>query len=153
MPINGFLCFQHPVTPRCRVRKQVGHTNRWRMPESLGSDLLGSSQAIKAVSMPYNQTLVNIITGEKLLPERNNINIQVYFSHWFVSQYVLYYTGAEIGHILLLRTSNTKTMSLHTYTHKVLVIQFKAVLSNIECFCLKMTCDNKPPLCNDQSQN
>lgn len=55
---------QHPVTPRCRVRKMVGSTNRWRLPESLGSDLLGSSQAIKAVHMNYNNSLVNIITGQ-----------------------------------------------------------------------------------------
>lgn len=55
---------RHPVTPRCRVRKMVGSTNRWRLPESLGSDLLGSSQAIKAVHMNYNNSLVNIITAE-----------------------------------------------------------------------------------------
>ncbi|XP_048745848.2 BTB/POZ domain-containing protein 16-like isoform X3 [Ostrea edulis] len=55
---------RHPVTPRCRVRKMVGSTNRWRLPESLGSDLLGSSQAIKAVHMSYNNSLVNIITAE-----------------------------------------------------------------------------------------
>lgn len=42
----------------------VGSTNRWRLPESLGSDLLGSSQAIKAVHMNYNNSLVNIITAE-----------------------------------------------------------------------------------------
>ena len=58
------LFYQHPVSPRCRVRKQVGMTNRWRLPESLGSDLLGSAQAIRSISMPYNQTLVNIITGK-----------------------------------------------------------------------------------------
>lgn len=55
---------RHPVTPRCRVRKMVGSTNRWRLLESLGSDLLGSSQAIKAVHMNYNNSLVNIITAE-----------------------------------------------------------------------------------------
>ncbi|XP_061180078.1 BTB/POZ domain-containing protein 16-like isoform X2 [Saccostrea echinata] len=55
---------RHPVTPRCRMRKNVGSTNRWRLPESLGSDLLGSSQAIKAVQMSYNNSLVNIITAE-----------------------------------------------------------------------------------------
>ncbi|XP_060605368.1 uncharacterized protein LOC132757890 [Ruditapes philippinarum] len=60
--VDGRIPKRHPVTSRCRVRKQVGFTNRWRLPESLGSDLLGSSQAIKAVSMPYNQTLMNIIT-------------------------------------------------------------------------------------------
>lgn len=65
---------RHPVTPRCRVRKQVGHTNRWRLPESLGSDLLGSAQAIKAVSMPYNQSLVKIITAESA---QMNMNLDV----------------------------------------------------------------------------
>ncbi|KAL5015976.1 hypothetical protein ScPMuIL_005565 [Solemya velum] len=62
--IDGRIPTRHPVTPRCRERSCVGLTNRWRLPESLGSDLLGSSQAIKAVSMPYNQSLINIITGE-----------------------------------------------------------------------------------------
>ena len=55
---------QHPVTSRCRVRKQVGSTNRWRLPESLGSDLLGNSQAIKAVSLSYNDTMIRLITGK-----------------------------------------------------------------------------------------
>ncbi|KAL4232314.1 BTB POZ domain-containing protein 16 [Mactra antiquata] len=72
--VDGRIPARHPVTPRCRVRKQVGHTNRWRLPESLGSDLLGSSQAIKAVSMPYNQTMVNIITAES---PHLNMNLDV----------------------------------------------------------------------------
>ncbi|OWF40204.1 BTB/POZ domain-containing protein 16-like isoform X4 [Mizuhopecten yessoensis] len=55
---------RHPITPRCRMRKLVGSTNRWRLPESLGSDLLGSRQAIKSVAMPFNQSLINIITAE-----------------------------------------------------------------------------------------
>lgn len=54
---------QHLVFPRCRERHQVGMTNRWRLPDSLYSDLLGNSQALKAVDMPYNSTLVSIITG------------------------------------------------------------------------------------------
>ncbi|XP_045189998.2 BTB/POZ domain-containing protein 16-like isoform X4 [Mercenaria mercenaria] len=72
--VDGRIPRRHPVTSRCRVRKQVGLTNRWRLPESLGSDLLGSAQAIKAVSMPYNQTLVNIITAESA---QINLNLDV----------------------------------------------------------------------------
>ncbi|XP_060580646.1 BTB/POZ domain-containing protein 16-like isoform X2 [Ruditapes philippinarum] len=72
--VDGRIPKRHPVTSRCRVRKQVGLTNRWRLPESLGSDLLGSSQAIKAVSMPYNQTLMNIITAESA---QINMNLDV----------------------------------------------------------------------------
>ncbi|WAR21509.1 BTBDG-like protein [Mya arenaria] len=72
--IDGRIPERYPVTSRCRVRKQVGHTNRWRLPESLGSDLLGSAQAIKAVAMPYNQTLVNIITAES---PQINLNLDV----------------------------------------------------------------------------
>ncbi|XP_065071452.1 BTB/POZ domain-containing protein 16-like [Rhopilema esculentum] len=33
----------------CRVRVQVGNTNRWRATAALGSDLLGTSQAMKAM--------------------------------------------------------------------------------------------------------
>ena len=58
-----FVFLQHAVTPRCRVRNQVGCTNRWRLPESLGSDLLGTAQAVKAIRVPYNSTLISIITG------------------------------------------------------------------------------------------
>lgn len=72
--VDGRIPHRHPVTPRCRVRRQVGMTNRWRLPESLGSDLLGSSQAIKSISMPYNQTLVNIITAES---PQLNMNLDV----------------------------------------------------------------------------
>lgn len=57
------IYFQHAVSPRCRVRKQVGDTNRWRLPDSLGSDLLGSRQAIRSINMPYNNNMINIITG------------------------------------------------------------------------------------------
>lgn len=62
------------VSPRYRVRKQVGHTNRWRLPEALGSDLLGSSQALRAVNMPYNDTFVHIITAESA---QMNMNLDV----------------------------------------------------------------------------
>ena len=31
------------------MRVQVGNTNRWRIPAELGSDLLGTSQAMRAV--------------------------------------------------------------------------------------------------------
>ncbi|XP_013400904.1 BTB/POZ domain-containing protein 16-like isoform X1 [Lingula anatina] len=55
---------RHAVTPRCRVRKMVGGTNRWRLPESLGSDLLGSSQALRAINLPYNESMVHILTAE-----------------------------------------------------------------------------------------
>ncbi|XP_052252668.1 uncharacterized protein LOC127859354 isoform X2 [Dreissena polymorpha] len=72
--VDGRIPERYPVTPRCRVRRQVGHTNRWRLPESLGSDLLGSSQAIKAVTMPYNDTLVKIITAESA---QMNLNLDV----------------------------------------------------------------------------
>ncbi|XP_063435143.1 BTB/POZ domain-containing protein 16-like isoform X1 [Mytilus trossulus] len=62
--VDGRYPERHAVTPRCRVRKQVGGTNRWRLPDSLGSDLLGSRQAIKSINMPYNSNMVNIITAE-----------------------------------------------------------------------------------------
>ncbi|XP_076460302.1 BTB/POZ domain-containing protein 16-like isoform X2 [Babylonia areolata] len=55
---------RHPVLPRCRERHQVGGTNRWRLPESLYSDLLGNAQALKALHMPYNPSMVRIITAE-----------------------------------------------------------------------------------------
>ena len=54
---------QHPETPKHRVRRQTGITNRWRLPQSLYSDLLGSSQALKAINMPFNQTLVKSLTS------------------------------------------------------------------------------------------
>ncbi|KAK3095401.1 hypothetical protein FSP39_014207 [Pinctada imbricata] len=70
---------RHPVTPRCRMRKLVGSTNRWRLPESLGSDLLGSSQAIKAINMPYNKSLISLITAES--PQLNmNLDITIPYS-------------------------------------------------------------------------
>lgn len=62
--VDGRQPFRHAVTPRCRVRNQVGCTNRWRLPESLGSDLLGTAQAVKAIRVPYNSNLINIITAE-----------------------------------------------------------------------------------------
>ncbi|XP_067656682.1 BTB/POZ domain-containing protein 16-like isoform X2 [Haliotis asinina] len=62
--VDGRIPERHPVEPRYRVRNQVGQTNRWRLPESLYSDLLGSSQAVKAISMPYNRSMINIITAE-----------------------------------------------------------------------------------------
>ena len=55
---------QHPASPRYRIRKQVGGTNRWRLPESLGGDLLGTAQAIKSINEPYNQSMVAILTGK-----------------------------------------------------------------------------------------
>lgn len=50
---------QPPEFPRYRVRCQTGLTNRWRQPQSLYSDMLGSSQALKAINLPFNQNLVN----------------------------------------------------------------------------------------------
>ncbi|KAK7498435.1 hypothetical protein BaRGS_00010389 [Batillaria attramentaria] len=56
--------YQFQVMPRCRERLQVGATNRWRLPDALYTDLLGNAQALKAVNMPYNSTMVRIITAE-----------------------------------------------------------------------------------------
>lgn len=68
-PFDLKICFhQFQVLPRCRERRQVGTTNRWRLPEALYSDLLGNSQALKAINMPYNSTLIRIITGTNPKP-------------------------------------------------------------------------------------
>ena len=61
-------CVQFEVLPRCRERRQVGSTNRWRLPESLYSDLLGNAQALKAINMPYNSSMLRIITGMRPPP-------------------------------------------------------------------------------------
>ena len=58
-----FLLFQPPLLPRSRNRIQVGCTNRWRLPSVLGSDLLGSSQALKSVNSSYNDTITAVMTG------------------------------------------------------------------------------------------
>ena len=42
----------------------MGNTNRWRIPDSLGGDLLASNQAVKSITVPYNTSMVKIITGE-----------------------------------------------------------------------------------------
>ncbi|PFX30299.1 BTB/POZ domain-containing protein 16 [Stylophora pistillata] len=58
-----------PMLPRSRNRIQVGCTNRWRLPNILGSDLLGSSQALKSVTSSYNDTIKAVMTelgGERL---------------------------------------------------------------------------------------
>ncbi|KAK6177906.1 hypothetical protein SNE40_012776 [Patella caerulea] len=60
--------YPYPTLTRCRVRKQVGTTNRWRLPESLYSDFLGSSQAIKSIHMPINNSMMNIISAESPMP-------------------------------------------------------------------------------------
>ncbi|CAB4027266.1 Hypothetical predicted protein [Paramuricea clavata] len=52
-----------PCVPKGQKRALVGLTNRWRLPENVASDLLGSSQAMKSVFVPYNETLVPINTG------------------------------------------------------------------------------------------
>ncbi|ESO96995.1 hypothetical protein LOTGIDRAFT_231748 [Lottia gigantea] len=68
-----------PTSARCRVRNQVGQTNRWRLPESLYSDLLGSTQAIKAINTSLNHSIMSIISAEspKLMNTNTDIN-QVY---------------------------------------------------------------------------
>ncbi|XP_064630793.1 BTB/POZ domain-containing protein 16-like [Lineus longissimus] len=62
--VDGRQPDRFDVTPRCRMRKQVGNTNRWRLPESLGSDLLGSNQAIRAIKSNFNDSMMHIITAE-----------------------------------------------------------------------------------------
>ncbi|XP_029197706.2 BTB/POZ domain-containing protein 16-like [Acropora millepora] len=53
-----------PLLPRSRNRIQVGCTNRWRLPSVLGSDLLGSSQALKSVNSSYNDTIRAVMTAD-----------------------------------------------------------------------------------------
>ncbi|XP_038071045.1 BTB/POZ domain-containing protein 16-like [Patiria miniata] len=55
---------RHSASPRYRIRRQVGGTNRWRLPESLGGDLLGTAQAIKSLNEPYNDGMVAVMTAE-----------------------------------------------------------------------------------------
>ncbi|PIK49464.1 putative BTB/POZ domain-containing protein 16, partial [Apostichopus japonicus] len=62
--VDGRQPPRHPTSPRYRIRNQVGGTNRWRLPESLGGDLLGTAQAVKSLNEPYNQNIVNIMTAE-----------------------------------------------------------------------------------------
>ncbi|XP_041368498.1 BTB/POZ domain-containing protein 16-like [Gigantopelta aegis] len=52
------------IETKYRIRNQTGLTNRWRHPDCLYSDLLGNSQALKSISMPYNTNLIKIITAE-----------------------------------------------------------------------------------------
>ncbi|XP_015770656.1 PREDICTED: BTB/POZ domain-containing protein 16-like [Acropora digitifera] len=63
-----------PLLPRSRNRIQVGCTNRWRLPSVLGSDLLGSSQALKSVNSSYNDTIRAVMTEEK---KKNALNVDV----------------------------------------------------------------------------
>eukprot|EP00794_Sanderia_malayensis_P005656 gene5656-6352_t len=60
---------EFPITTHCRVRVQVGVTNRWRLPAALGSDLLGTSQAVKAVS---SSGINNNSNNTQVLPRRPN---------------------------------------------------------------------------------
>ncbi|XP_078358486.1 BTB/POZ domain-containing protein 16-like [Oculina patagonica] len=53
-----------PLLPRSRNRIQVGCTNRWRLPNMLGSDLLGSSQALKSATSSYNDTIMAVMTAD-----------------------------------------------------------------------------------------
>ncbi|KAJ8025799.1 BTB/POZ domain-containing protein 16 [Holothuria leucospilota] len=62
--VDGRQPPRHPSSPRYRIRNQVGGTNRWRLPESLGGDLLGTAQAVKSLSEPYNQNIINIMTAD-----------------------------------------------------------------------------------------
>ncbi|XP_071948482.1 BTB/POZ domain-containing protein 16-like isoform X2 [Antedon mediterranea] len=52
------------VSPRSRVRSQVGCTNRWRLPESLGGDLLGRAQALKSLNEHYSQSIMAVMTAD-----------------------------------------------------------------------------------------
>ncbi|RXM35826.1 BTB/POZ domain-containing protein 16 [Acipenser ruthenus] len=53
-----------PCSRRCRLRKQAGLTNRWQLPDQLGSDFLGKSQAFKAVRAGVvNNSLKRIMTA------------------------------------------------------------------------------------------
>lgn len=62
--VDGRVPKRFQVLPCNRERHQVGTTNRWRMADCLYSDLLGKTQALKAVNMPYNQALICIMTAE-----------------------------------------------------------------------------------------
>ncbi|XP_063964086.1 BTB/POZ domain-containing protein 16-like [Lytechinus pictus] len=62
--VDGRQPPRHPESPRYRIRKQVGGTNRWRLPESLGGDLLGTSQAIRSINEPYNKNTVAILSAD-----------------------------------------------------------------------------------------
>ncbi|KAK6482190.1 BTB/POZ domain-containing protein 16 isoform X1 [Huso huso] len=54
-----------PCSRRCRLRKQAGLTNRWQLPDQLGSDFLGKSQAFKAVRAGVvNDSLKRIMTAD-----------------------------------------------------------------------------------------
>nr|XP_015202130.1 PREDICTED: BTB/POZ domain-containing protein 16 isoform X6 [Lepisosteus oculatus] len=53
-----------PSSPRGRLRKQAGNTNRWQLPFPLGSDLLGQAQAARAVRATINATLRGIRTAD-----------------------------------------------------------------------------------------
>ncbi|XP_030060565.1 BTB/POZ domain-containing protein 16 [Microcaecilia unicolor] len=44
-------------------RKQVGFSNRWQLPHALDSDLLGSSQAFRAVRHGFSESLMHIMTA------------------------------------------------------------------------------------------
>ncbi|KAK3696883.1 hypothetical protein QZH41_013731, partial [Actinostola sp. cb2023] len=53
-----------PKLQRSRNRLHVGNTNRWRLANSLGSDLLGSNQALKAATSSYNDTIIALMTAD-----------------------------------------------------------------------------------------
>lgn len=61
---NEKCTYKDAMKDRRRMRKQVGLTNRWRLPEPLGSDILGTSQALRAVITPLNMTMKRIISAE-----------------------------------------------------------------------------------------
>ncbi|EDO42768.1 predicted protein [Nematostella vectensis] len=61
-----------PRLPRSRNRIQVGSTNRWRLPSSLGSDLLGSNQALRAATSSYNDTIMGVMTADSPMSTCNH---------------------------------------------------------------------------------
>ena len=61
MEVDGREPVKVKATARNRVRKHVGSSNRWRLPEALGSDLLGRAQAIKSTSKSYPEPEVRLI--------------------------------------------------------------------------------------------
>lgn len=55
-----------PNIPKGQKRALVGLTNRWRLPENVNFDLLGSSQAMKSVFAPYSGTFNTYKTDDCL---------------------------------------------------------------------------------------
>ena len=47
--ISSFCSNQLTIGWKNRIRSQVGQTNRWRLSTWMGTDLLGTSQAVRAM--------------------------------------------------------------------------------------------------------